>query len=85
MLLPPCAASKLSLDFASLLGPIFFTWLAQLMLPVMLVSLVYEKQQGCICRPLHPSPLYCLSLQNRLADVKGFWLPRMEIISFARA
>lgn len=40
------AESTLHLDFASLLGPIFFTWLAQLILPVMLVSLVYEKQQG---------------------------------------
>ena len=42
-----CAATQLTLDFASLLGPIFFSLLAQLMLPVMLITLVYEKQQGC--------------------------------------
>jgi hypothetical protein len=29
-----------------LLGPVFFTWLAQLVLPVMLLSLVSEKQEG---------------------------------------
>ena len=46
----PGAESKLQLDFASLLGPLFFTWLAQLILPVMLVALVYEKQQGCAPR-----------------------------------
>ena len=58
---PPCAASKLKLDFASLLGPIFFTWLAQLMLPIMLVSLVYEKQQGC-ARCIHASAPACETL-----------------------
>ena len=46
----PLAASlqdsnKLTLDFGSLLGPIFYTWLLQLLLPVMLVSLVYEKER----------------------------------------
>ena len=38
--------TKLSLDFASLLGPIFFTWLVQQLLPFMLVTLVNEKERG---------------------------------------
>jgi hypothetical protein len=38
-------SNKLTLDFGSLLGPIFYTWLLQLLLPVMLVSLVYEKER----------------------------------------
>ncbi len=42
-----CAASPISTDFEVLLGPVFFTWLTQLMLPVMLLSLVSEKQDGC--------------------------------------
>ena len=41
------AASPTGMDFEVLLGPVFFTWLAQLMLPVMLLSLVSEKQNGC--------------------------------------
>ena len=40
------ADTKLSLDFASLLGPIFFTWLVQQLLPFMLVTLVNEKERG---------------------------------------
>lgn len=28
-------------------GPIFFTWLAQLLLPLLLVNMVYEKERGC--------------------------------------
>ena len=31
----PKAASKLSLDFSSLLGPLFYTWVVQLLFPVM--------------------------------------------------
>jgi hypothetical protein len=27
-------------------GPIFFTWLAQLLLPLLLVNMVYEKERG---------------------------------------
>lgn len=42
------AETKLSLDFASLLGPIFFTWLVQQLLPFMLVTLVTEKERGCV-------------------------------------
>ena len=41
----PKVETHLSLDFSSLLGPIFYCWLAQLLLPLFLVTLVYEKQQ----------------------------------------
>ena len=37
--------SRLSLDFSSLLGPLFFSWLLQLLLPLMLNNLVYEKEK----------------------------------------
>ena len=37
--------SRLSLDFSSLLGPLFFSWLLQLLLPMMLNNLVYEKEK----------------------------------------
>ncbi|KAL3145247.1 hypothetical protein ABBQ32_000991 [Trebouxia sp. C0010 RCD-2024] len=40
----PKQETHLSLDFSSLLGPIFYCWLAQLLLPLLLVTLVYEKQ-----------------------------------------
>jgi hypothetical protein len=40
----PRQASRLRLDFSSLLGPLFFTWVAQLLLPVIMMTLVYEKQ-----------------------------------------
>jgi hypothetical protein len=42
----PKPATRLTLDFSSLLGPVFFCWLTQLLLPIMLINLVYEKQQG---------------------------------------
>lgn len=42
----PTAKSRLTLDFSSLLGPVFFAWLCQLLLPIMLVAIVYEKQYG---------------------------------------
>lgn len=45
MMSMPSAASKLTLDFSSLLGPLFFTWIAQLLMPMMLSTLVYEKEQ----------------------------------------
>ena len=49
--LPACLSaclqdgSRLSLDFSSLLGPLFFSWLLQLLLPMMLNNLVYEKEK----------------------------------------
>eukprot|EP00887_Chlorella_sp_A99_P004767 scaffold4.g4767.t1 len=41
----PKGGSELTLEFSSLLGPLFYTWLLQLLLPVMLVNLVYEKER----------------------------------------
>ncbi|EFN50493.1 hypothetical protein CHLNCDRAFT_141395, partial [Chlorella variabilis] len=41
----PKGGSRLSLDFSSLLGPLFFCWLLQLLLPPMLNQLVYEKEK----------------------------------------
>lgn len=41
----PKQETHLSLDFSSLLGPIFYCWLSQLLLPLLLVTLVYEKQR----------------------------------------
>lgn len=41
----PKGGSRLSLDFGSLLGPLFYSWLLQLLLPVMLYQLVYEKER----------------------------------------
>ena len=41
----PKGASRLSLNWSSLLGPLFFSWLLQLLLPLMLVGLVYEKEK----------------------------------------
>lgn len=41
----PKGGSALRLDFSSLLGPLFFTWLLQLLLPLMLFNLVYEKER----------------------------------------
>ncbi|CAL9128172.1 unnamed protein product [Musa textilis] len=32
-------------DFSSLLGPLFFTWIIELLFPVILTYIVYEKQQ----------------------------------------
>lgn len=40
----PKGETTLKLDFASLIGPLFFMWVIQLLLPVILTSLVYEKQ-----------------------------------------
>jgi ABC-type multidrug transport system ATPase subunit len=40
----PKPQTTLRLDFGSLLGPLFYTWLLQLLLPMMLVTLVYEKE-----------------------------------------
>ena len=41
----PKQETHLSLDFSSLLGPIFYCWLSQLLLPLLLVTLVYEQQR----------------------------------------
>lgn len=41
----PQPARKIRLDFSSLLGPLFFTWVIQLLFPVILQYLVYEKQK----------------------------------------
>ncbi|GMQ10533.1 hypothetical protein CsSME_00053494 [Camellia sinensis var. sinensis] len=41
----PKPETQLRLDFASLLGPLVFTWVIIQLFPVILTSLVYEKQQ----------------------------------------
>ncbi|KAJ4894490.1 ABC transporter A family member 3 [Raphanus sativus] len=41
----PKPETKLRLDIASLIGAVFFTWVILLLFPVILTSLVYEKQQ----------------------------------------
>jgi hypothetical protein len=41
----PKVGSRLSIDFSSLLGPLFFSWLLQLLLAPMLNQLVYEKER----------------------------------------
>uniref|UniRef100_A0A5B7AWJ4 ABC transporter domain-containing protein n=1 Tax=Davidia involucrata TaxID=16924 RepID=A0A5B7AWJ4_DAVIN len=42
----PKPETQLRLDFSSLLGPLFFTWVILQLFPVVLTSLVYEKQQN---------------------------------------
>lgn len=42
----PKLANKLSLDFSSLLGPLFMMWFMQLLLPVNVFMLVHEKEAG---------------------------------------
>ncbi|XP_047048205.1 ABC transporter A family member 7-like [Lolium rigidum] len=41
----PKAAIRIRLDLTTLLAALFFTWTVQLLLPVILTCLVYEKQQ----------------------------------------
>ncbi|KAF3320383.1 ABC transporter A family member 7-like protein [Carex littledalei] len=41
----PKVGTKFRLDFSSLLGALFFTWVVQMLFPVILTYLVYEKQQ----------------------------------------
>ncbi|VVB04510.1 unnamed protein product [Arabis nemorensis] len=41
----PKSETSLRLDIASLIGPLFFTWVILLLFPVILSSLVYEKQE----------------------------------------
>ncbi|KAL8123533.1 hypothetical protein AgCh_011491 [Apium graveolens] len=42
----PKPETELNFDFASLLGPLFFTWVILQLFPVVLTSLVYEKEQN---------------------------------------
>jgi len=42
----PKQASSLQIDFSSLLGPLFFEWLMQLLLPVFVFSQVHEKEHS---------------------------------------
>ncbi|ERN03835.1 ABC transporter A family member 7 [Amborella trichopoda] len=42
----PKPPTKIRLDFSSILGPLFFTWVVQLLLPVILTYIVYEKQKN---------------------------------------
>ncbi|KAL1814731.1 hypothetical protein ACET3Z_017305 [Daucus carota] len=42
----PKPETSLRLDFSSLLGPLFFTWVILQLFPVVLSSLVYEKEQN---------------------------------------
>ncbi|GFP99358.1 ABC transporter a family member 7 [Phtheirospermum japonicum] len=41
----PKPETRVRLDFSSLLGPLFFTWVIVQLFPVVLIALVYEKQQ----------------------------------------
>jgi len=40
----PKLETSLTIDFSSLIGPLFYTWVVQLALPSMLQQLVYEKE-----------------------------------------
>ncbi|XP_052624589.1 ABC transporter A family member 7 [Lactuca sativa] len=42
----PKPETKLRLDFSSLLGPLFFTWVILQLFPIILTALVYEKQRN---------------------------------------
>jgi len=42
----PKPGSKVTLDFSSLLGPLFFAWLLELLIPVIVSELVQEKEKG---------------------------------------
>ncbi|XP_010242394.1 PREDICTED: ABC transporter A family member 7-like [Nelumbo nucifera] len=42
----PKLGTKLSLDFSSILGGLFFTWVILQLFPVILTSLVYEKERN---------------------------------------
>lgn len=42
----PKVESSLQLDFSSLLGPLLFEWLMQLLLPVFVFTLVHEKEHS---------------------------------------
>lgn len=40
----PKPETSLNLDFASILGPLFYVWVLQLVFPTMITSMVYEKE-----------------------------------------
>ncbi|KAI3685132.1 hypothetical protein L6452_34366 [Arctium lappa] len=42
----PKPETEIRLDFSSLLGPLFFTWVILQLFPIVLTALVYEKQQN---------------------------------------
>ncbi|KAI7730779.1 hypothetical protein M8C21_002989 [Ambrosia artemisiifolia] len=42
----PKPETEIRLDFSSLLGPLFFTWVILQLFPIVLTGLVYEKQQN---------------------------------------
>lgn len=42
----PKDGTALAVDFSSFLGPLFYTWLSQMLLPVMVGLLVYEKEKN---------------------------------------
>ena len=42
----PKPGTRLRLDFSSLLGPLFYMWVWQMLYPVLLASLVYEKEKN---------------------------------------
>nr|GEZ63834.1 ABC transporter A family member 7-like isoform X1 [Tanacetum cinerariifolium] len=42
----PKPVTKIKLDFSSLLGPLFFTWVILQLFPIVLTALVYEEQQN---------------------------------------
>ncbi|KAH7657402.1 Sulfate-transporting ATPase protein [Dioscorea alata] len=44
--MPKSASPMKRLDISAAFGPPFFTWIIEMLLPVMLVSLVYEKQNN---------------------------------------
>ncbi|KAF3551394.1 hypothetical protein DY000_02008522 [Brassica cretica] len=67
----PKLESRLRLDIASLIGPLFFTWVILLLFPVILTSLVYEKQQRLrIIMKMHglgDGPYWMISYMTGLA------------------
>jgi hypothetical protein len=42
----PSQGISIKLDVGTFLGPLFYTWLAQMLLPVMVGLLVYEKEKN---------------------------------------
>jgi hypothetical protein len=52
----PKASSSVTLDFSALLGPLFFTWVVQMLLPVFLMQLVYEKEKRWVGLRARPRP-----------------------------
>eukprot|EP00850_Spirogloea_muscicola_P003309 SM000013S26478 [mRNA] locus=s13:611469:617905:+ [translate_table: standard] len=59
----PKPSTKLRLDFSSLLGPLFYMWILQLLFPVMVGLLVYERQKH----------LRIMMKMHGLGD-KSYWL-----------